>query len=191
MKKTLLIGTFGLFAMLVVLWIETRADSDEPARPAPTARAARIPQQPTRVEGEAPRRAAAAKPAEPVAALAPSADGKVNPNSDEFFDRYVERQPKMVSRAMMSCYAGHEKLSMDAWIKVTYVGHIKDGEMTFTNVVAKESRLGDPALEACMLEAVRKAHYHDDSLPDTESYPDQVVLNPERGGKKYMHVDDE
>jgi hypothetical protein len=76
---------------------------------------------------------------------------------------------------------------MDQWITISFVGHIKNGEVTFSNVRAKESRLDDKELEDCMLAAVTKAHWHDDSLPDVEQYPDETTLNPERGGKKYLH----
>ena len=135
-------------------------------------------------------------PRAPVAianvAAAQDATTKVNPNSDEFLDRFVERQPRAASAAAMSCYRGttHRK-TMDQWIKFSFVSHVKNGEVTFSDVKTKESRLDDRDLETCMLAAVANTHWHDDSLPDVDSYEDETVLNPERGGKKYLHDNDD
>jgi hypothetical protein len=180
-QKLLVTGALAVIALLVFVLYEihaqvnaapvatTPAAASVASRPAPIARA-------------------------PVAKVATTADGdnKVNANSDEFFDRFVERQPKVASRAAMTCYRRDtHRRTMDQWIRFSFVGHIKNGEVTFSNVKAKESRLGDQELEDCMLAAVAKAHWHDDSLPDVDHYDDEATLNPERGGKKYMHDNDD
>jgi hypothetical protein len=122
----------------------------------------------------------------------PDGDNRVNANSDEFFDRFVERQPKVASRAAMTCYRGGvHRRTMDQWIRFSFVGHIKNGEVTFSDVKTKESRLDDKELEDCMLAAVATTHWHDDSLPDVDHYEDETTLNPERGGKKYLHDNDD
>ena len=182
MRKLLVVGALAVIALLVVVLygIHAQVDAAPDAR-APTSapvasRAAPITHAPVE----------AAKVATP-----PDGDGKVNANSDEFFDRFVERQPKVASRAAMTCYrGGAHRRTMDQWIRFSFVGHIKNGEVTFSDVKAKESRLDDKELEDCMLAAVASAHWHDDSLPDVDHYDDETTLNPERGGKKYMHDND-
>ena len=183
MQKLLVAGGLGVVVVLVLLWHETRARYEPP----PTAaRAAPAPIEGTALVANVPAPVApAVATVVPAAAAAPD-DGKLSPNSDEFFDRFIERQPKVVSREAMSCYRGHH-LGMDQWLRFSFVGHVKHGEVTFSDVQTKESRLDDPALESCMLRAVADAHFHDDSLPDVDSYPDETTLNPERGGKKYLH----
>jgi hypothetical protein len=183
MRKLLVVGALAVIALLVLLLHEIRAQVDAApvaAKPSPAPVVA-----PTPAPVQAPVKLAA--PAPPA-----DDDGKVNPNSDEFLDRFVDQQPRMASRAAMSCYhGGLHKRTMNQWIRFSFVGHIKHGEVTFSDVKTEESRLDDKELEDCMLAAVANAHWHDDSLPDTESYPDQTTLNPERGGKKYLHDSDD
>jgi len=182
MRKLLVVGAVAVIVLLVVVFYGIHAEvaaapvARTPA-PAPVAsRAAPITHAPVEV----------------AKVTTVDGDGKVNANSDEFFDRFVERQPKVASRAAMSCYRGAtHRRTMDQWIRFSFVGHIKNGEVTFSDVKAKESRLDDKELEDCMLAAVAKAHWHDDSLPDVDHYDDETTLNPERGGKKYMHENDD
>jgi hypothetical protein len=179
MRKLLVVGALGLLALLALLLHETRAQVD--AAPAPRSNPA------------AHEPAPAVQPVAQFAHVAaPAATGegsdKVNVNSDDFFDRFVERQPKAVSRAAMTCYRGGlHRRTMDQWITISFVGHVKNGEVTYSDVRAKKSTLDDNELETCMLAAVAKVHWHDDSLPDVDSYGDETTLNPERGGKKYLH----
>jgi hypothetical protein len=181
MRKLLVAGALAVIALLVLVLYEIHAQVNAApvaTSPAPAAVASR----------PAPITHA------PVAkvATAPDGDNKVNANSDEFFDRFVERQPKVASRAAMTCYRRDtHRRTMDQWIRFSFVAHIKNGEVTFSDVKAKESRLDDKELEDCMLAAVAKAHWHDDSLPDVDHYDDEATLNPERGGKKYMHDNDD
>jgi hypothetical protein len=184
MKRLLAIGAVAVFAMLLFLLHALHAPVD--AAPAATASTAPAPMK-TAV-AIAPTSVLSTPPPAPAA----EDDGKVNVNSDDFFDRYVERQPKVVSRAAMSCYRGGlDRRTMDQYITIAFVGHIKDGEATFTDVKAKDSHLDDKTLEDCMIASVAQAHFHDDSLPDVAEYADTTTLTPERGGKKYMRHDDD
>jgi hypothetical protein len=182
MRKLLVVGTLAVIALLVLMLHEIRAGVDAaPVAPPPSPAPAIAPPPPPQ---------APIKLAKPDAA--PESDGKVNANSDEFLEHFIDKQPRMASKAAMSCYKGGlHKRTMNQWIRFSFVGHIKNGEVTFSDVKTEESRLDDKELEDCMLAAVANTHWHDDSLPDTESYPDQTTLNPERGGKKYMHDSDD
>jgi hypothetical protein len=181
MRKLLVGGALAVIALLVLVLYEIHTQVDA----APTA--------------SAPASASVASRPAPIAhapvakvATTPDGDNRVNVNSDDFLDRFVDRQPKVASRAAMTCYrGGSHRRTMDQWIRFSFVGHIKNGEVTFSDVKTKESRLDDKELEDCMLAAVAKAHWHDDSLPDVDHYDDETTLNPERGGKKYMHDNDD
>jgi hypothetical protein len=183
MRKLLVIGALAIIALLVLMLHEIRAQVD--AAPVASAPIAPAPIAPPPAPVQAPIKLATPPPA-------PESDGKINPNSDDFLDHFIDKQPRVASRAAMSCYhGGLHKRTMNQWIRFSFVGHVKNGEVTFTDVNTQESRLDDKELEDCMLAAVANAHWHDDSLPDTESYPDQTTLNPERGGKKYLHDSDD
>jgi hypothetical protein len=149
MRKLLVAGALAVIALLVLVLYEIHAQVNAApvaTSPAPAAVASR----------PAPITHA------PVAkvATAPDGDNKVNANSDEFFDRFVERQPKVASRAAMTCYRRDtHRRTMDQWIRFSFVAHIKNGEVTFSDVKAKESRLDDRELEDCMLAAVATTRY--------------------------------
>jgi len=177
MRKLLVVGALAVLALLLLTLHELRAPVAAPAPTTPpVSAAAPSPAAPARSLGQ------------PAVAATTGSDGKVNPNSDDFFDRFIERQPRVTSRAAMSCYRGGlHRRTMDQWIRYSFVGHIKNGEVTFSDVKVKESRLDDKELESCMLAAVAAAHWHDDSLPDVDRYEDEATLNPERGGQKYLH----
>jgi hypothetical protein len=181
MRKLLVVGALAVIALLVLVLYEIHAQVD----------AAPVAASPASASASAASRPA---PIAPVAKVAttPDGDNRVNANSDDFLDRFVDRQPKVASRAAMTCYrGGSHRRTMDQWIRFSFVGHIKNGEVTFSDVKTKESRLDDKVLEDCMLAAVATAHWHDDSLPDVDHYEDETTLNPERGGKKYMHDNDD
>lgn len=182
MRKLLVVGGLVVIGLLVLVLYEIHAGVNVTPVAAPVAAPASVASRPAPIT-----RAPVAK-----VVTTPDGDHTVNANSDEFFDRFVERQPKVASRAAMTCYRGAlHRRTMDQWIRFSFVGHIKNGEVTFSDVKAKESRLDDRELEDCMLAAVAAAHWHDDSLPDVDHYEDETTLNPERGGKKYMHENDD
>jgi hypothetical protein len=182
-RKLLGVGALAVLALLLVVLYEIHARVDaSPVVSAPAAPTSSSVHQTT---------VAPPLKAKQLATV-PDGDAKVNVNSDEFFDRFVERQPRMASSAAMSCYrGGSHRRTMDQWIRFSFVGHIKNGEITFSDVKTKESRLDDKELEDCMLAAVAAAHWHDDTLPDVDRYDDETTLNPERGGKKYLHANDD
>jgi hypothetical protein len=183
MRKLLVVGALAVIALLVLVLYEIRAQVDaapvaaSPASASVASRPAPVAHAPVEVA---------------KVATTPDGDNRVNVNSDDFLDRFVDRQPKVASRAAMTCYRGGlHRRTMDQWIRFSFVGHIKNGEVTFSDVKTKESRLDDKVLEDCMLAAVATTHWHDDSLPDVDHYEDETTLNPERGGKKYMHDNDD
>src|ERR1700734_3784513 len=97
MRKLLVVGALAVIALLVLMLHEIRAQVDAApvaAKPSPPPIVAPAPapvQPPVKLVAPAPQ---------------PVDDGKVNPNSDEFLDRFIDKQPRMASRAAMSCYHG-------------------------------------------------------------------------------------
>ena len=182
--KWLAVGTAGLLVLLAVLWYEMQ-ETPAVAAPAVAAAAAPEPQAAARAPTKAYRAIAAIAAAEEQ-----KQSGKVDPASDQFFYRFTEQVPAVVSSAMMQkCYhGGLHRRSRDQLITLDFIDHIKNGEVTVSDVKVKESSLDDPEMEACMVDAVAHSHWHDDSLPDIQQQ-DEVTLTPERGGKKYMKED--
>lgn len=191
MGKWLAIGGAALLILLVVLW--RQLDTSSAAAPQPVKKAEAAPP----VDDPLANAKAVAKAEhekagvpEPVAPP-PSADGKpakLDPAGDEFFYKFQEATPAILSREVVKCYEGrdesqrlhrNQKLTLEFHIK------IKDGEVTISNVHEKENTLKDAALTACFTQAVQRKTWHDDALPDWEA-DDQLVIRPERGLKKYM-----
>ncbi len=122
---------------------------------------------------------------------APTPDGKpakIDSASDEFFYKFQEVVPAVLSRKAALCYEGigeasrlhrNQKLTLEFHIK------IKDGEVTVSNVTQKANTIGNAGLETCFTQAIQRGGWHDDALPDWEG-DDQLVIRPERGLKKYM-----
>ncbi|HTR55472.1 MAG TPA: hypothetical protein VMJ10_32560 [Kofleriaceae bacterium] len=177
--KLLAVGAVAVLALVGVLWYQMQAG---PATAAPSAKpqAATVAQP---VAGPSPAlRAIQAVPS----AADESKNGKVAIASDEFMRRFMDIAPKQVSGpAMRKCYhGGLNRKTRDQLITIDFHETIKDGEVTMSNVTAKESSLNDPEMQACMLDAVAHAHWHDDSLPDYQG-DDEVTITPERVNKKY------
>lgn len=191
MGKWLAIGGAALLILLVVLW--RQLDTSSAAAPQPVKKAeAAPPVYDPLANAKAVAKAEHEKAGvpEPVAPP-PSADGKpakLDPAGDEFFYKFQEATPAILSREVVKCYEGrdesqrlhrNQKLTLEFHIK------IKDGEVTISNVHEKENTLKDAALTACFTQAVQRKTWHDDALPDWEA-DDQLVIRPERGLKKYM-----
>jgi hypothetical protein len=127
---------------------------------------------------------AAAVPAAPVAA----ADGKpakLDPRSDEFFYKFDETIPKVLTRNAARCYDGRSgSLHRNQKLSLNYKVKVANGEVFVQEVKIKESTLNDPALEACFIQAVQRSTWKDAELPDV-TIDDMVVLRPERGMRKY------
>ncbi|MBL9016048.1 MAG: hypothetical protein JNL83_17805 [Myxococcales bacterium] len=190
MGKWLAIGGAALLILLVVMWRQL----DDSSAAAPEVKKA--PPAPVQYDALAQAKAIAkeehikAGVPEPVAP-APSADGKpakLDPAGDEFFYKFQEATPAILSREVVKCYDGRpeaQRLHRNQKLTLEFKIKIKDGEVTISNVREKENTLKDAALTACFTQAVQRKTWHDDSLPDWEA-DDQLVIRPERGLKKYM-----
>ncbi|HEU4733254.1 MAG TPA: hypothetical protein VFT22_35420 [Kofleriaceae bacterium] len=187
MGKWLAIGGVLLLALLLLLWREmrpTEAGTAPAGRHQPTAA-------PEPLAAPGARPAAAAGAPEAVAAAAPAAapaDGKpakLDPRSDEFFYKFDETIPKVLTRNAAKCYEGrHGSLHRNQKLSLRYKVKVVNGEVMVQDVTIKESTLGDAALEACFIQAVQRSTWKDDELPDV-AIDDELVLRPERGMKKY------
>lgn len=188
MKKWLA-GALALLVLAVVLWMQIRSPEPvvaEPAAPAATA-AAPAAAVPAVVS-------AAAKGQTAIAHAAPAAEeeldlpestGKIDPRSDQFFNRFDEVVPRELTRNAARCYEGrHGQLHRNQGMKLKYKIRISNGQVTVRDVTVQDSTIGDPALENCFLQEVARSSWKDDELPDWEQ-EDELVLRPERGMKKY------
>lgn len=181
MGKWLAVAGALLIAAVFVLW--TQLD-------APSATAVASP-----VKNEVATAAPApTKPAEvigaPVADQPPMKDDeppkKLEVESDEFFYKFQEVVPAMLTRQAALCYEGIAKrVQRNQKLTLKFKMKIKNGDVTVNDVTIKANTLGDPGLETCFIQAVQRTTWHDDSLPDWET-TDELVLRPERGMKKYM-----
>ena len=190
MGKWLAIGGAALLILLLVLWrqLDTSSASPEPVKKA----------EPTPAQYDALAQAKAVAKAEhekagvpePVAPP-PSANGKpakIDPASDEFFYKFQEVTPAILSREVVKCYEGRpdsQRLNRNQKLTLEFHIKIKDGEVTISNVHEKANTLNDSALTACFTQSVQRKTWHDDALPDWEA-DDQLLIRPERGLKKYM-----
>ena len=189
MGKWLAAGGVALLVVLLLLWRQLETGSATAATPAPRAAA-----------GEAPVRAmpapaGSAAPSAPTAGSAtaelvpgplPNKREKMEVESDEFFYKFQEVVPAVLSRKAAECYEGVSKrVHRNQKLVLHFKVKIKDGEVTINDVKAGENTIGNPALETCFTQAVQRGGWHDDSLPDWEA-DDELVIRPERGLKKYM-----
>lgn len=188
MGKWLALGGIALLVILLLLWRQM-----QPGEPVPAARKAApaggAPQLAMAVTKPAPTgpTAAVAEPAEPSAPSepAPVQPGKLDPKSDEFFYKFDSVVPKQLTRDAARCYEGrHGTLHRNQKLSLRFKTKIVKGEVTIHDVTIKESTLNDSALETCFIQAVQRATWHDDELPDWEQ-DDELVLRPQRGMKKY------
>jgi hypothetical protein len=188
MGKWLAIGGAALLVVLFLLWKQLDSPSATAATPEPKAKVVPPPPQDPLA---AAKQVVAEEHAKAGVVETKPVDGKpakIDPASDEFFYKFIEVTPAVLSREVVKCYDGradaqrlhrNQKLTLDFKIK------IKDGEVTISNVREKANTLNDPALTTCFTQAVQRKTWHDDSLPDWEG-DDQLVIRPERGLKKYM-----
>jgi hypothetical protein len=126
-------------------------------------------------------------------APAPDKPKKLDPMGDEFFNKFIEEVPYQLSKRAVECY--NDKIgskTRNQKLVLSFTVRIKDGTVTVDNIRQKEARdtahptntLNDPALESCFIQKIAAATWRDDTFPDYE-WPDELVLNPERGLKKY------
>lgn len=180
MGKWLAIGGVGLIVALLLMWKEINATSADPT-PAPVVEKA-APAAPM-IAGAAP-----AKPTNVLDEELPVDDKpkKLDPGGDEFFYAFTEMVPKKLSQQAAECYAGklgtmhrNKKLTLKFDVKV------RNGVVTVEGISVKNSTLDNPALESCFIQKVARGGWSDASLPDYD-WPDELVIRPERGLKKYV-----
>lgn len=180
-----------IVAVLFVLW--RQLDRSEAA---PTVEeTATKPSAPARDRGDIDIPQPVAKPAADTApteaatptpsAAAPSGE-KLDPAGDEYFYRFIEAIPKKTTMNAAKCYEGIAKrVHRNQKLSLKFTAVIKDGVVTMKDVSVKENTLDNAALENCFIAEVQRTTWKDDALPDGE-YPDELVLRPERGMKKFM-----
>lgn len=187
MGKWLAAGGVALVVVLIVMWRQLDA-GDATAAPQPAAKPAAA--QPTydalaeakKVASDEHAKAGVVEPPPP----APGETKKVDVQSDEFFYKFQEATPKILSAQAAKCYDGREgQLNLNAKLTLQFHIKIKNGEVTISNVHPSADTLGDPALSTCFTQSVIRNTWKDDTLPDWEA-DDELVIRPERGLKKYL-----
>jgi hypothetical protein len=189
MKKLLAIAGALLLVALLFLWRSIDDSSATPQRPVSKKQeliepmVAKADIKPPAIEEE--------KPPEP-------SDGtpkKLDPMGDEFFYRFTERVPKVVTAQAVECYNHRTgSLHRNAKLVLTYNVKVRNGVATIQDVKIKppdaddpdqqNNTLNDPALESCFIQKVARTTWSDPELPDYD-WPDEIVLRPERGMKGY------
>lgn len=187
MGKWLAIGG-GVVVLLLLLLLREMRSTDArtaPVKPqAPVAAHEQVATPAAAAGVSAAMAPAAAAPTAPVAAT----DGKpakLDPRSDEFFYKFDETIPKVLTRNAAKCYDGRSgSLQRNQKLSLNYKVKVVNGEVLVQDVKIKESTLNDSALETCFIQAVQRSTWKDDALPDV-TIDDMVVLRPERGMRKY------
>jgi len=178
MGKWLAAAAVVVVGLLVVLWLQLKQPAEaavaaQPATPSPIAIATGVAKQTELAEiGK-------------KVAAATTTDGKISKASDEFFYRFDDLQPSMLTRNAAKCYTGGlHRVHRNQKVKLAFDNRIKDGEVTVENVRVVEATIDDQPMIDCFVKEVQNTHWHDDQLPDY-SAPDELVIRPERGMKKY------
>ena len=184
MGKWLVGAGIAILVMLVLLW-RSLDDSSATAAPPPAKPVAVAAAEPS-----APIEAAVnTKPVveAAVAASAPEPVKKMDVESDEFFYKFQEVVPAVLSRNAVKCYEGiTKKVHRNQNAVYKFKVKIKDGVVTIKDAAVERSTLGDnnAALETCFLQEIARSTWSDPELPDWEA-DDQLTISPERGLKKY------
>jgi hypothetical protein len=111
--------------------------------------------------------------------------GKLDPASDEFFKRYDDAVPHILTRSAAKCYTGGlRRVHRNQSVKLNFTNRIVNGDAFVENVRVVETSIDDPELIACFVREVQNTRWHDDELPDYTA-PDELVISPERGMKKF------
>jgi hypothetical protein len=192
--KKLGVAAVLLLVLLIVMW---RSMKDDDAAPAAAPK-------PEKVAEVTPSSVKRAKPIEvPIDPKMDRSDApkptdgkpeKIDHMSDEFFYKFTERVPKVLTAQAATCYETIQgSLHRNAKLVLDFKVIIKNGAVTVHNVKVKHSddpkqktnSLGNPALESCFIQMVSRAGWKDETLPDYE-WPDELVLRPERGMKGFQ-----
>lgn len=183
MGKWLAAGGLVVLVLVLLLWREMRPTEAMPVTVKSHPPAATSPQ--VAVETPAAPPDAVAPEAVAVAAPEDTKPAKLDPRSDEFFYKFDEAIPKVLTRNAAKCYEGrHGQLHRNQKLSLRYKVKVVNGEVTVHDVTIKESTLGDSALEICFIQEVQRSTWKDDQLPDV-GIDDELVLRPERGMKKF------
>jgi len=185
MKKWLVAAGLVILVLVLLLWREMQPLAQAtPAQPHKPAAAALVPATEHHAAAEKP----APAPAEAAPVAVAATDGKpakLDPRSDEFFYKFDELIPKVLTRNAAKCYEGHHgSLHRNQKLSLRYKVQVVNGEVQVHDVTIKESTLHDAGLETCFIQAVQRSTWKDDELPDV-AIDDELVLRPERGMKKY------
>jgi hypothetical protein len=186
MGKWLAAGGIAIVAILLLLWLQMQSSDPAAVTRAPLAQPA-----PTQVVMAATAPAAAApKQAEATAPTAeppqpPEQPAKLDPRSDEFFNKFDDVVPNRLTRNAAKCYEGrHGQLHRNQKLSLRFKTRIVNGEVSIHDVTIKESTITDSALETCFIQEVMRSTWKDNELPDWEQ-DDELVIRPERGMKKF------
>ena len=185
MGKWLVGAGIAILVMLVLLWRQLD-DSSATAAPTPAKPAAVAMTAAAALPGEPPVAAKLAVEA-PVVPPPTEAPKKIDVESDEFFYKFQEVVPAVLSRNAVKCYEGISKrVHRNQNVVYKFKVKIKDGVVTIKDAAVERSTLGDgnAALETCFLQEIARSTWSDPELPDWEA-DDQLTISPERGLKKY------
>jgi hypothetical protein len=181
MGKWLAVAGLALIAVLVLMWKQLHESSATPVKPVAKTESAAQPSS-SGAPVESKPAAVAAAEVEPTEAK----PEKIDVESDQFFYKFQEVVPAVLTRNAATCYEGiSKKLHRNQKLVLTFKTKIKNGIVTITDVKTEANTLGNAGLEACFIQQIQRSTWHDDELPDWEA-DDQLVLRPERGMKKYM-----
>jgi hypothetical protein len=183
MPKWLSVAGLAVLAVLMVLWRQLHEPAvvaaPQDSRPSPMSSPA-LAVAPASVH-------AAVMPSAAPAAEPPTSD-KLDVESDAFFYKFQELVPAQLSRNAVKCYEGIAKrVHRNQSLVLKFKTRIRSGVVTIHDVEIEKNTLDDPALAACFIQEVQRSTWTDESLPDWEA-DDQLVLNPERGLKKYTRA---
>lgn len=179
MGKWLAAGGVALLVLLVVMWRQLQNDAT--AAPTPPKPAAQT-EEPS-VEQLV--KIAEAKHAEEAPVQTdPDKPAKIDSAGDEFTARFIELVPKKLSLDAATCYTVPKSKTRNQQAKFTFKMVVKDGVVTVHDVKLVKDTLNDPALTSCFFQKIARTTWTDEALPDYE-WEDELVLNPERGLKKW------
>lgn len=169
------IAAVGIVVLAIFMWMQLHET--------PSAIAAKPPVPPATPQTPTPTQLAALGAQIKAAETTP--DGKLSPNSDEFFYKFSEAHTKRLTALAATCYTGGlDRVGWNEFLRLTLRDKIVNGEVFFTDVKIAESTITNQKLIDCFVRQVQTARWHDDSLPDIDD-EDELVLRPERGMKKY------
>ncbi|HEX4352388.1 MAG TPA: hypothetical protein VGL61_21075 [Kofleriaceae bacterium] len=172
------IAGFGIVVLAILAWLQLHDTSKAIAAKAPPPAPVPVTASPSQLA----TLGAQIKQAEKTP------DGKLSPNSDEFFYKFSEAHTKRLTKLAATCYKGGiDRVGWNDFLRLTLRDKIVKGEVFFTDVkIMPDSTMTDQSLIDCFVNQVKTAHWHDDTLPDIDD-EDELVLRPERGMKKYTH----